>query len=101
MQAEYLDIVKGQAYSSWKKSLADKELGLITELFEGGMRTGELKVLDAKKTGELFLETLYAFSRCVKEKGALPDADAFKEVLEKQKEVIQLFYQGLKENRLN
>ena len=101
MQAEYLDIVKGQAYSSWKKSLADKELGLITELFEGGMRTGELKVLDAKKTGELFLETLYAFSRCVKEKGAFPDADAFKEVLEKQKEVIQLFYQGLKENRLN
>ncbi|HEY0039659.1 MAG TPA: TetR/AcrR family transcriptional regulator [Flavisolibacter sp.] len=95
-QAEHLEFVKHRSYNSWKKFLADKESGFLAKLFENGVRTGELKPLDAQKTAELLLETLYAFSRCVRDKGALPDAEAFREVVQKQQEVIRLFYQGLK-----
>jgi hypothetical protein len=76
--------------------LTEKESGVLAELFQKGMQTGELKPLDAEKTSELLLETLYAFSRCVNAKGALPDTEAFKEVMSRQQEVIKIFYQGLK-----
>jgi len=95
-QAEHLEFMKHRAFNSWKKFLADKESGLVTILFEDGVKSGELKPLDAPKTAELLSETLYAFARCVKDKGALPDEAAFEEVLAKQQEVIKLFYQGLK-----
>jgi hypothetical protein len=32
----------------------------------------------------------------VNAKGALPDTEAFKEVMSRQQEVIKIFYQGLK-----
>lgn len=95
-QADQLELAKYGSYQSWRKAIAEKELVLLISLFEKGVATGELRLLDAKKTGELLLETLEAFSRCVKDKCALPDAGAFREVLAKQQEVIQLFYQGLK-----
>jgi TetR/AcrR family transcriptional regulator len=96
LQTDHLEPAKHPSAQNWRKFLTDKELGLLTTLFENGVRSGELKPLDAKKTGELLLETLYAFSRCVKDKGALPDEEAFREVMVKQQEVISLFYQGLK-----
>ena len=96
VQAEHLEFVKHKSLNSWKKFLADKESGLVSKLFENGVKKGELKPLDEVKTAELLLDTLYAFSRCVKDRGTLPDKDAFQEVLLKQHEVIKLFYQGLK-----
>ena len=96
IEAEHLEFVKHRSFNSWKKILADKESGLVSKLFENGVKKGELKRLDVAKTAELLLDTLYAFSRCLKDRGALPDKDAFKEVLVKQQEVIKLFYQGLK-----
>ena len=95
-QAEHLEMVRNKAYQNWRQRLTKDEGNLLVKLFEEGVRKGELKPLDAAKTSELLLETLYAFSRCVKEKGALPGADAFREVLTRQQEVIKLFYQGLK-----
>lgn len=95
-QAEQLELARRSAINNWKQFLTDKEIGLLTRIFNEGVGKGELKPLDASKTGELLLETLYAFSRCVTDKGALPDARAFKEVLAKQREVIKLFYEGLK-----
>jgi TetR/AcrR family transcriptional repressor of mexJK operon len=96
LQTDHLELARHPAAQSWRRFLTDKELGLLTSLFENGVKSGELKPLDAKKTGELLLETLYAFSRCVKDKGALPDTEAFRDVMVKQQEVINLFYQGLK-----
>jgi TetR/AcrR family transcriptional regulator len=95
-QAEHLEFVKHRSFNSWKKFLADKESGLVTKLFENGVKKGELKPLDVQKTAELLLDTLYAFSKCVRDKGGLPDKAAFEEVLAKQQDVIRLFYQGLK-----
>lgn len=95
-QAEHFESMRHPSLNSWKKFLGDTESGLVTLLFENGVKSGELKSLDAQKTSELLLETLYAFSRCVKDKGDLPEQTAFEEVLAKQQEVIKLFYQGLK-----
>lgn len=95
-QAEQLELARHKAVNNWKQFLTGKEIGLLTRIFNEGVKRGELKPLDASKTGELLLETLYAFSRCVKDRGALPDPQAFKEVLAKQREVIKLFYEGLK-----
>jgi TetR/AcrR family transcriptional regulator len=96
VQADYLELAKTNVSQNWRKYLLEKESGLLTKLFENGVQSAELKPLDARKTAELLLETLYAFSRCVKDKGALPDAEAFKEVMIRQQEVIKIFYQGLK-----
>ena len=82
---------------NWKQSLKRNELNLLVTLFERGVNSGELKPLDAGKTAELLLETLYAFSNCVKENSAIPDANAFKEVLKRQHDVVKLFYEGLKQ----
>lgn len=93
---DHLELARNEAAMAWRQRFARKELALVINLFEKGMETGELRPLDAQKTGDLLLETLYAFSRCIKNKGALPEADAFRDVLTKQREVIKLFYQGLK-----
>ena len=81
---------------NWKQSLKNNELNLLVTLFEKGVKSGELKPLDAEKTAELLLETLRAFSNCVKENSAVPNANAFKEVLKRQHDVMKLFYEGLK-----
>ena len=100
-QAEHVEIIRHPSSSTWRKTLAEKELVLLTGLFDKGVRQGELKPLDPHKTGSLLLETLYAFSRSVQERGGLPDPAAFTNLLDRQQEVIKLFYQGLKSDKLN
>jgi TetR/AcrR family transcriptional repressor of mexJK operon len=95
-QAEQMEIMNSQPHNKWKQVLTEQELPLLVALLENGVEKGELKSLDAPQTGELLLETLYAFARCVKDKGALPNAEAFREVQAKQQEVIRFFYQGFK-----
>jgi TetR/AcrR family transcriptional repressor of mexJK operon len=96
MQADHSEHTTNRSLLGWKELIKEKELKLLVPVFEKGAENGELKPLDAEKTGRLFLDTLDAFSRCIKDKGAFPSADAFKDVFAKQKEVISLFYQGLK-----
>lgn len=96
MQAEHIEHASGRSLTSWKQKLSKQEIELLVPLFERGVQQGEIKPLDAAKTAELFLDTLHAFSRCIKDKGAFPQPDAFKEILTKQQEVIALFYKGLK-----
>ena len=97
--AEHLEILRNQTQSNWYEFLTNKETGLLTLVFEKGMQRGELKPLEPAKTARLLLETLSAFSKCVASKTALPDPADFKEMLQKQQEVISLFYQGLKSAR--
>ncbi len=96
-QAGQLEAVKNRSVNGWRRVIAEQELPLVVCLLEAGVNNGELRPLDAQKAGALLLETLYAFARCVKDKGALPDTAAFREVLAKQQEVIRLFYQGFKQ----
>lgn len=81
----------------WRESLREKEVQLLVPLFEKGIKEGELRPLDTVKTSELLLDTLYAFSRCVKDKGVLPTPVDFEEIFTKQQEVTRVFYNGLKQ----
>lgn len=94
--AEHMGIIRNQTNNNWNDFLTNKETGLLTLIFEKAVATGELKPLDARETAHLLLDTLYAFSKCMTLKGALPETKDFKAVLMKQQEVIHLFYQGLK-----
>lgn len=94
--AEHLEIIRNQTQNNWREFLTNKETGLLTKLFENAVHTGELKPLDAAKTARLLLETLYALARCVMDKGPLPGKEAFEAALQKQQEVIKVFYQALK-----
>ena len=83
---------------SWKQYLQERELELVTAVFRRGVASGELQPIDTSATAVLFLETLYAFSRCLQEKGSLPDEAAMDLVFTRQREVIRLFYKGIKTN---
>jgi hypothetical protein len=100
VEAESLTANIDPAFSNWKDYLKNKDLELLTPLFETGVATGELRPLDPLKTGSLLLDTLYAFSRCIQSTGGVPDLKAFREIISRQQEVIRLFYQGLKKERL-
>jgi TetR/AcrR family transcriptional regulator len=97
--AEHVEVSRLASYSTWRRHLSDRESSLLSTLFEKGISHGELKAVDARNTAELLLETLYAFSKCMKDTAAVPDPQAFRELLNKQREVIKLFYQGLKADR--
>lgn len=80
-----------------KKTHITAEIRIITRLLQQGSEKGELRALDASKTAILLSETLYAFSRCLKDhQGVFPEKAAFTKVLQSQQEAIKLFYQGLK-----
>lgn len=95
-QAEHMEIVRHSAFHNWKEYLIGKEAGLVTQLFEIGVRSGELRPIDTQKTAELLLETLRALSSCVREKSALPVEKDFREVLSRQQELIGIFYEGIR-----
>ena len=79
-----------------KKKVNERELVLLVELFQNGAASGELKPFDMEKTASLLLDTLTAFSYCINEKKGLPEPRDFQAVFQKQKDVLHLFYNGLK-----
>lgn len=94
--AENFEQASGKSLYNWREKIRYIDNIILTGLFETGVATGEIKPLDPVKTSALFLDTLYAFSRCIRHSGGLPDIKTIKEVFAKQQEVIKLFYQGLK-----
>ncbi len=84
------------AIGSIKQKLRQKELALLVMLFEKGIAVKELKPLDALKTCSLILETLSALAYCMQDRTMIPDRETFAASSQKQKEIIQLFYNGLR-----
>lgn len=81
-----------------KQTLHDREVELLVRLLERGMASGEVKPLDAPKTAHLLLHTISALAQhCVRDRSLPPDHEVVKDVHEKQKQVLQLFYNGLKQ----
>jgi TetR/AcrR family transcriptional regulator len=78
-----------------KQSLREREIEVLATLLKKGIETGELKPLDPLKIVNLLLDTLAAFAQCVRDK-TFPEKVDFKNNTQKQKEVIQVFYNGLK-----
>jgi TetR/AcrR family transcriptional regulator len=89
------ELLANMHVGQWRQAIKQDEMKLLQIVFKKGVDSGELNPLDVTKTSELYLDTLYAFSRCMKDKG-IPDASAFSEVFTRQQEVTELFYNGLK-----
>ncbi len=95
-QGSQPDWVRSEWQQNWFRSLRERELSILENLFSKGVKTRELKPVNTSEIGGLLLDTLYAFARCVKEQGALPDEELFDRVLLKQRQVINIFYQAIR-----
>jgi TetR/AcrR family transcriptional regulator len=81
-----------------KQTLRDQEGELLARLLERGMASGEVKPMDTAQTANLLLHTISALAQhCVRDRSLPPDHEMVKEVHQKQKQVLQLFYNGLKQ----
>lgn len=81
-----------------KQTLRGQEVELLARLLERGINSGEVKPLDALKTADLLLHTISALAlHCVRDRSVPPDHAIVKDVHQKQKEVLHLFYNGLKQ----
>ena len=89
--------ISQKPFAGIKSKLKEKEAALLVNLFEGGVQKKELKPMNPVKTGGLLLETLSALAHCVREKRIVPDHKFFVEVFAKQKDIMQIFYNGLKQ----
>lgn len=90
-------LIPSTSVADVKKKLNERELVILVELFQKGATSGELKPFDVEKTAGLLLDTLTAFSHCINEKKGLPEPQDFQAVFQKQKDVLHLFYNGLKQ----
>jgi TetR/AcrR family transcriptional regulator len=95
-QAGHPNFARPGSIHDWEKTFTEKEAVLITDLFEKGIQTGELKNHTARQTADLLLETLYAFTTFIRESVAIPHLAAFRNMLTRQQQVIRIFYQVLK-----
>jgi len=95
-QADPRDFTREGSPGNCRKSLLAKETGLLCDIFEKGIQSGELKNFDVQKTTQLLLETLSAFAHTMKEKTGIPDTERFGNILFKQQELIKIFYQAIK-----
>lgn len=89
--------IDGKTMAEVKQNLYAREVGVLTHLFERGIARGEIKALNASKTASLLLYTLSALGQCVRDKSIPPTSKEVREVFLRQKEVLQLFYNGLKQ----
>ena len=96
-QLESTDVSAHSKALEVKQKLKEKEAALLAKLFESGVQRKELKPMNTAKTGGLLLETLSALAHCIREKKILPDHQFFLEVFAKQRDVMHLFYNGLKQ----
>ncbi len=95
-QADHIDHVNARAVLDWKNTIREKEKGLLVPLLQKGMETGELKALDPLHTANLMLDMVFAFTRCVKDKGAFPTMEDFAAVAARLEEMTLIFYNGIK-----
>jgi AcrR family transcriptional regulator len=79
--------------------IRNKEISLIQEVLEKASESNLIKLTDAEKTAELFIDMLTGINICVlarQDKHLVPDDKDFDEVLYKQKELSQIFLSGIR-----
>lgn len=74
----------------------EKTEALISSLLDKGIEQEVFKPTDTKRTSVLLLDTLSAFEYCMKGRKTIPEVKDINEMFDKQKEVLQMFLNGLK-----
>lgn len=91
-------VLVGTRIAQVKQTLRGREVELLTRLFERGIANGEVKPLEPSKTADLLLHTISALAQhCVGDRSLPPDHGTVKGIFQKQKDVLKLFYNGLKQ----
>lgn len=80
-----------------REQVRQQLIGLMAERLAQGVAMGELKPLNAAEVASLVYDTMTAFEQCIVGKQMIPDARAFGELCTRQKAVLQLMMNGLKE----
>lgn len=88
--------IPGKTIHEVKQNFRQREAGLLVDLFRKGKEKGEIRDLDATRTGMLMLDTVSALAHCFTKKHLPPDEKTLAEISKKQKQVLHLFYTGLK-----
>ena len=96
LQAEQAEtLLARRVVTEARQKLRERELALLTRLFQKGVETKELAPLDIPKTTALLLDTLSAFTQSFCGK-ALPQPGDFSKNAQKQKAIMRIVYKGLK-----
>ena len=82
----------------FKEQVRIKELQIVATLLQKGLAAGEISSLDIDKTSALIVDTLRAFECAVKLEKVFPDHQDFQEMISKQKDMLHLLVNGLKQN---
>ncbi|WP_129714420.1 TetR/AcrR family transcriptional regulator [Pedobacter sp. SYP-B3415] len=80
------------------EKLRSKERVLYEEIFEKGITKGEIREINVKRIAELYIDSLNGLtSLCVVQAGKdiFPTKKDFKAIIEKQKELSEIFINGL------
>lgn len=80
-----------------KQKFRDQEMLQLARLFERGIASGELKPMNPEKTAGLLLDIVSGLAHCVREKSIPPNHQEVADVCNKQKDVLRLLYNGLKQ----
>jgi len=80
-----------------RNKVRTREQDQIASLLSRGVERGEIKQVDVQETSALILETLGAFECSLKLDKLFPDHQDFLELIKKQKAVLHLFINGLKD----
>jgi TetR/AcrR family transcriptional regulator len=73
-----------------------KAISLIADVLKKGMEAETLTNADPLKTSRLIVETLSAFEFCMREKRSVPEMKDIDDLFDKQKEVLTMIVNGLK-----
>lgn len=81
----------------FKEQVRIKELQIVATLLQKGLAADEISSLDIDKTSALIVDTLRAFECAVKVEKLFPDQQDFQEMIVKQKDMLHLLVNGLKQ----
>ncbi|MDB5246882.1 MAG: hypothetical protein JWQ40_1276 [Segetibacter sp.] len=97
MQGDSVDMSKtSAAIITVFEQARTKSVALLSGLLQKGIEEGVLKPMDTKRTSNTLLDTLSAFEYCMKVRKSIPDLQEMEEIFDKQKDVLQMFLNGLK-----
>ncbi len=77
----------------------EKEASIVADFIKESIKRGEISSVDPKKTSSLYLDSMTGLSMWIisrSEKKILPESGQFEMVVNRQRELAEIFFRGLK-----
>jgi len=79
-----------------KQSIIERESDLLAKFYKKAVDTGEIESKDARELIQLIQQTLEAYQGSANKNRNFPEAGDMKELMDKQKKLVQLLYTGIR-----